>query len=192
VNPFATPATAYTAQSSGKLIQFTDTVFFNNTNAAAYTEAAARGVFAAANNNVVAAAGSSPIASITRSPSVSNGSFSVSNVTFIDPLARNDAATSVGSAPATSFLTTANYRGAFSSTENWLCGWTAASQYGYTSSNCAAACLADLNGDRVVGGSDLGLLLGAWGGSGFGDIDGDGVVGGSDLGRLLGDWGACP
>ena len=192
VNPFATPATAYTAQSSGKLIQFTDTVFFNNTNAAAYTEAAARGVFAAANNNVVATAGSSPIASITRAPSVSNGSFSVANVIFIDPLARNDAATSVGSAPATSFFTAANYRGAFSSTENWLCGWTAASQYGYTSSNCAAACLADLNGDRVVGGPDLGLLLGAWGGSGFGDIDNDGVVGGSDLGTLLGAWGACP
>jgi hypothetical protein len=52
--------------------------------------------------------------------------------------------------------------------------------------------LADLNGDRVVGGPDLGLLLGAWGGSGFGDIDGDGLVGGSDLGGLLGAWGACP
>jgi hypothetical protein len=35
-------------------------------------------------------------------------------------------------------------------------------------------------------------MLGAWGGSGFGDIDNDGVVGGSDLGTLLGAWGACP
>ena len=192
VNPFASPSTAYTAQVSGKLIQFTDTVFFNNTNAAAYTEAAARGVFAAANNNVLATAGSSPIASITRGPNVTNGSVTVQPVIFLDPLARNDAATSVGSAPATSFFTAANYRGAFSSTENWLCGWTAASQYGYTSSNCAAPCLADLNGDRVVGGPDLGLMLGAWGGSGFGDIDNDGVVGGSDLGSLLGAWGACP
>ena len=190
VNPFANPAVAYTAQSSGKLIQFTDTVFYNNTNAAAYTEANARGVFAAANNNVLAS--TSPIAAITRGPNVVSGSVIVQPVIFLDPLARNDAATSVGTTPATSFLTATNYRGAFSSTENWLCGWTAASQYGYTSSACAAACLADLNGDRVVGGPDLGLLLGAWGGSGFGDIDNDGVVGGSDLGSLLGAWGACP
>lgn len=48
---------------------------------------------------------------------------------------------------------------------------------------------ADLNGDGVVDGADLGLLLGAWGGSGLGDINGDGVVDGADLGLLLGAWG---
>ena len=191
VNPFASPASAYTAQSSGKLIQYTDSVFFNNTNAAAYTEAAARGVFAAANNNVLAAATASPIASITRGASVVSGAVTVQPVTFLDPLARNAAVSSVGAAPSGGFFTVANYRGAFNDTENWLCGWTAASQYGYTTSNCGVACPGDLNGDQVIGGSDLGALLGNFGGSGSGDINNDGVVNGSDLGLLLGAWGPC-
>ena len=191
VNPFATPATAYVAQPSGKLIQYTDTVFFNNVNAAAYTEASARGVFAVANNNVLAAPASSPIATITRGPNVSNGTMVVQPVIFLDPLARNNAVTSVNAAPAGGFWTVANYRGAFNETDNWLCGWTAASQYGYTASNCGAPCPADLNGDHIVGGSDLGALLGNFGGSGSGDINLDGVVNGSDLGLLLGAWGPC-
>jgi uncharacterized membrane protein len=53
-------------------------------------------------------------------------------------------------------------------------------------------CNADLNGDGTVGGSDLGLLLGAWETPGPGDIDGDGIVTGADLGLLLGAWGPCP
>jgi formylglycine-generating enzyme required for sulfatase activity len=56
----------------------------------------------------------------------------------------------------------------------------------------AQGCTGDLNGDRVVTGADLGLLLGNWGHAGFGDIDGNGVVDGADLGALLGAWGACP
>jgi len=48
---------------------------------------------------------------------------------------------------------------------------------------------ADLNGDGVVDGADLGLLLGAWGTSGPGDLNGDGTVDGADLGLLLGAWG---
>ena len=47
----------------------------------------------------------------------------------------------------------------------------------------------DLNGDGVVNGADLGLLLGAWGTPGPGDLNGDGTVTGSDLGLLLGAWG---
>ncbi len=46
----------------------------------------------------------------------------------------------------------------------------------------------DLNGDGIVNGADLGLLLGNWGLSGIGDIDGNGVVNGADLGILLGNW----
>lgn len=52
--------------------------------------------------------------------------------------------------------------------------------------------LIDLNGDGVVNGSDLGLLLGNWGCVGSdctGDLNGDGVVDGADLGMLLGGWG---
>jgi hypothetical protein len=56
----------------------------------------------------------------------------------------------------------------------------------------ANTCPADLNGDRIVDGADLGLLLGNWGGSGIGDINQDGTVNGADLGLLLGAYGACP
>ena len=48
---------------------------------------------------------------------------------------------------------------------------------------------ADLNGDGIVNGGDLGILLGNWGGTGTGDINGDGLVNGQDLGILLGSWG---
>ncbi|MCA9284678.1 MAG: beta-propeller fold lactonase family protein [Phycisphaerales bacterium] len=47
---------------------------------------------------------------------------------------------------------------------------------------------ADLNGDGLVDGADLGILLGAWGGSGPGDLNGDGTVDGADLGLLLAAW----
>ena len=50
---------------------------------------------------------------------------------------------------------------------------------------------ADLNGDGVVNGADLGLLLAAWGvapGSPA-DLDGDGIANGADLGLLLSEWG---
>lgn len=47
---------------------------------------------------------------------------------------------------------------------------------------------ADLDGSGAVDGTDLGLLLGAWGTAGPGDLDGSGVVDGTDLGVLLGAW----
>ena len=56
-------------------------------------------------------------------------------------------------------------------------------------------CIGDLNGDCMVNGADLGLMLGAWGSCGkkgpgcFGDLNDDGAVDGADLGLLLGDWG---
>jgi hypothetical protein len=52
-------------------------------------------------------------------------------------------------------------------------------------------CPADLDGDGVVGGGDLGTLLGAWG-TAAGDLDDDGLTDGSDLGIMLGAWGNCP
>ena len=45
----------------------------------------------------------------------------------------------------------------------------------------------DLNGDGVVNGTDLSLLLGAWGTATF-DLDGDGIVGGADLAIILSEW----
>ena len=56
-------------------------------------------------------------------------------------------------------------------------------------------CTGDLSGDRSVDGSDLTMMLGAWGGGtpdAPADLDRDGLVGGSDLAMLLGGWGACP
>jgi len=49
----------------------------------------------------------------------------------------------------------------------------------------------DLNGDGVVDGADLGVLLGSWGPCAGcpADLNGDGVVDGSDLGLLLSNWG---
>jgi len=48
---------------------------------------------------------------------------------------------------------------------------------------------ADLDGDGIVDGADLGLLLQQWGSGGSADLNGDGVVDGIDLGILLQQWG---
>lgn len=52
----------------------------------------------------------------------------------------------------------------------------------------APACPTDLDGDGNTGGSDLTVLLGAWGSIG-GDVNADGTTNGSDLAVLLGAWG---
>jgi len=54
-----------------------------------------------------------------------------------------------------------------------------------------ATCPADLNGDGVVNGADLGALLQQWGTSGSADLNNDGIVNGADLGLLLSAWGSC-
>ena len=56
----------------------------------------------------------------------------------------------------------------------------------------AESCCGDINGDGMVDGSDLTILLGNWGEPGAGDFDGDGVTDGADLTVLLGCWGPCP
>ncbi len=57
----------------------------------------------------------------------------------------------------------------------------------------AAACPGDLNGDRSVNESDLGLLLQSWQSGPGGDADGDGDTDESDLGILLQNWQVtCP
>jgi hypothetical protein len=63
----------------------------------------------------------------------------------------------------------------------------------YVATLTVSACAhpADLNGDGIVDGADLGALLGQWGltGSHPADLNGDSVVDGADLGALLGAWG---
>jgi hypothetical protein len=56
---------------------------------------------------------------------------------------------------------------------------------------CPETCAADLDHDGVVGGSDLAIVLGAWG-TARGDVDGDGITGATDLALILGAWGDCP
>lgn len=50
----------------------------------------------------------------------------------------------------------------------------------------------DLDGDGLVTGADLGLLLVGWGGSGPSDLDQDGTTNGADLGLLLAAWSTGP
>jgi len=52
-------------------------------------------------------------------------------------------------------------------------------------------CIGDLNGDGVVDGADLGILLAMWNEDGIADFDGDGLINGADLGTLLAAWGEC-
>lgn len=58
----------------------------------------------------------------------------------------------------------------------------------------SCGCDADLNGDGIVGGLDLAVVLSSWATSGkaaAGDINNDGVVDGLDLATLLSAWGLC-
>ena len=54
-------------------------------------------------------------------------------------------------------------------------------------------CPGDLDGNRVVDGTDISRVLGWWGSANAdADVDGNGVVDGGDLSTVLGAWGACP
>jgi hypothetical protein len=48
---------------------------------------------------------------------------------------------------------------------------------------------ADLDGDGVVGATDLAILLTQWGTSGSADLNGDGTVSAADMAELLAAWG---
>ena len=62
---------------------------------------------------------------------------------------------------------------------------------------CTSGLITDLDGDGRVAGSDLSILLSAWGQIAddrtclIADIDGSGTVDGSDLAALLGNWNGC-
>lgn len=132
-NDPAVPADFYKAQTSGKLNEVKDSVFFRNQNASAYTEATARGVFDAGNNNVLIPGfddNDLPIRKLVRGPAVVKGGLTMLPVVEIDPRPAGPAVTSVASAPNDGFFTSAGYRGAFTPTGNWLLGWTAADAFG--------------------------------------------------------------
>ena len=61
-----------------------------------------------------------------------------------------------------------------------------------SSADGCGPCPTDFDRDGLTGGSDLGVLLGAWGtADATADLDGDGAVTAVDLGMLLASWGAC-
>jgi hypothetical protein len=57
---------------------------------------------------------------------------------------------------------------------------------------CVNPCMGDLDGNGVVNGADLGMVLAGWGTAGSSDLDGNGTTNGADLGLLLSGWGVCP
>jgi hypothetical protein len=69
---------------------------------------------------------------LTRGSLVVKGGKNMLPVSFIIPLAANDALDSVAAAPADGFFESAYYRGGFDAYNNWLVGWTAAYAYGMT------------------------------------------------------------
>jgi hypothetical protein len=54
-------------------------------------------------------------------------------------------------------------------------------------------CVGDLNGDGMVNGADVGLMLAEWGPcrNCAADLNHDGEINGADLGLLLSSWGGC-
>ena len=64
-------------------------------------------------------------------------------------------------------------------------------QTGTLTLSCALACVADRNGDRIVDGADLAVLIAAWATSGA-DLNGDFYTDGADLAIMLGSFGPCP
>jgi hypothetical protein len=134
VNPSNNPAAMYQAQTKGNLAGIYDSVFFRNLGGSAYTEANARGVFDAANDNVQVlgfAEADAPIRTLVRGAAVSRGGKTMVPVAFVDPRAANDAAASVGTPPTDGFYDATTFRGAFSATDNWLEGWSAADEFGF-------------------------------------------------------------
>ena len=79
--------------------------------------------------------------------------------------------------------------------QNILITFVAVLMFATLTQSAQAQCLADLNHDHVVDGSDLTAILSTWGtngGSAGGDINGDGTVSGLDLAFVLSGWGVCP
>lgn len=54
-----------------------------------------------------------------------------------------------------------------------------------------SACDGDLDGNGIVNGADIAVVLGTWGSDGAGDVNNDGTVNGADLAMVLGNWGPC-
>ena len=188
-------AEAYQAQVDGTLLELSDSVFFRNQSATAYATSNTVGVTPgdAINNNVLVtsiADADAPIRSLVRQAPQFTPAGAVFPVATLDPRADNEATTSVGTAPNDGFFTPAGYRGAFSPTENWLKGWSAADAFGFLTFETTATVV-------NAPGNAQNTLLSSGDGPGYGFLvqDPDGACGitpGSDLYVIIHSIGAPP
>jgi len=137
VGAFNHPDVLYQAQATGNLAEVVDSVFYNNIGSAPYTESDTVGVTisggsnAALNNVVETNANPKPITAITRDALVTLSSGKkILPVSALDPRAAGSAVSSAAPAPNDGFFTPVQYRGAFSSSSNWLESWTASQAFG--------------------------------------------------------------
>ncbi|MEO0631950.1 MAG: hypothetical protein AAFY46_14685, partial [Planctomycetota bacterium] len=120
----------YAAQSDGNLSEFRDSVLFNSPNLGNGADLGVN-ILDAANNNVVA--GTLPIRALVRgaAESLQGGLITIERVVGIDPRATADAAVSTLGASSDPFFVTTDYRGGFSTDENWLAKWAASAHFGF-------------------------------------------------------------
>jgi len=180
----------YSAQVSGTLAGINDSVLYNNANYNDFN------LYNGNRDNSVEPS-NNPITSIVRDVPVLRGGKVMQRVVSIDPRAATNAAKNANGANGVNgFIEEASFRGAFAEDSVWLCNWSATDEYGFLATPaefCAVAepCPADFDGNGFVGGSDVGILLVHWGGSGVADLNGDGTVNGADFGLLLTAFGPC-
>ncbi len=124
-----TAAEIYWAQADGYMNELTDTVLYNVKKGPHVDEIE---LLNQPGYDVVYA-DSLPIAAYARGAeqSLFGGTLTCSPVVKLDPRAANDALVADSLPTNDGFFDLVSYRGAFSATENWLEGWTAADQYGF-------------------------------------------------------------
>ena len=118
------PVALYPNFTSGNWCQFTDCVFYNNSEDATLETF---GQMDAALRNTIAT--DNPIVNVDREAPVQVGGKVMARVTSLNPLAANDAVTAEGTAPDDGFFVPVAYKGAFGA-YNWLKGWSAADAFG--------------------------------------------------------------
>jgi hypothetical protein len=125
------PAALYQTQTSGTACEVSDSVFYRNQEAAAYTTFNSLGLNNPALNNVVEPA-TMPITALSRqatpTPTTAGG---VYRVISIDPTPQGYALTPAGYAAPGGFFESLRVRGAFLPGNNWCVGWTAADAFGF-------------------------------------------------------------
>jgi hypothetical protein len=163
----------------------TDSIFFGNEHASAYTEATNRGVLSGNCNKVVEDYNLMPIQYIKRSGPVYPNGYEIYPVTYINPCAAYDAAVSYIVDPEDAnniqcnckelngqpCIQPAPFKGGFSPYYNWLQCWTAVDAYGMTDtrmnthSDPTSMIIpkdGDLDNDMDIDFDDFAVLANSW------------------------------